>query len=141
MKITSLLSLSAIAPLLIPLAAYPQQRAKEPPPTHSQNGLPQQCARMQQMRQDMETRTSAQNDRLQRLLKAMDDAPSRRRVAAMSAVIHEMVAQRATRHTMSNRMQSAMAGHLREHMQQSDAGDRQKCPMMDDNRMMEKMHR
>lgn len=141
MNISSVLGLCAIATLLIPQTAHPQRSAKAQPPTRSQTELSPSCARMQQMHRDMETRMSSQDNRLKTLVEAMDNAPERRKVAAMSAVIHEMVAQRATRHTMSNRMQSSMAGHMREHMASGNGNDMRRCPMMGGQDGMETLHR
>ncbi len=68
----------------------------------------------------------AMDDQMEGLVSKMDSATGDDKIAAMSATIKELVAQRAMMHKMMDSMDSKMMDHMMTHMKSG----KMDCPMM-----------
>jgi hypothetical protein len=98
------------------------------------------CKMMMQMHQNMDTTTKAQDTKLKDLMSTVDRTFGDQKTIALAAVVKELVAQRTGRQEMMDKMQPQMMGHMMEHMQGMQSGDKKmmqknqtammQCPMM-----------
>ena len=138
MKSTILFEVAAVV-LLAALPAAAQHEAhhgaQKPPvsakaPAKPAKGMSMPCAKMMQMHQADESSTKQQDAKLRKLMTAMNGASGDQKVSAMSAVITELVSQRAARQTRNAQRQSEMMGHMKQHMGQGGKMSMMQCPMM-----------
>lgn len=121
-------------------AAQPGHEAHQAdkPAAKGQPAMPEGCASMIKMRDEMMEKQKEANARLDRLLATMNDMSGTAKVEAMAAVINELVEQRADAHKNMMSMDPAMKRHMMKHMMDAAPADmREKmkkgmdeCPMM-----------
>ena len=81
-------------------------------------------------REDMMQKMKAMDVTLDQLVARMNDADGDRKVAALRAVIGDLVAQRNAMRGTSMTMEGHMIGHMMEHMGSGKMESMAMCPMM-----------
>jgi len=147
--ITTKISLLGLTALLLPvgLSALPQahshdhaapsakaQPKQKPSPQGAMDAkMMMQCHEMMQKHTQMMADFKAMDEKLDRLVVAMNTTTGSEKLDAMAAVVNELVAQRKAMQEKMATMQTEMMQHMAAHMQQGGQSMAM-CPMM---RMME----
>ena len=135
-------ALLATATLSVAWATQPVHQTPHPaqPAAKGQPAMPDSCAAMTKMCDEMMAKQTKSDADLDRLLAAMNSASGSARVDAMAALINELVTRRADDRNDMMHMAPAMQRHMMQHMMASAPADMHEtmmqamdeCPMMHD---------
>jgi uncharacterized protein HemX len=108
--------------------AFAQQQTK--PGMMMKEDMMANCKAMMEKHKEMEARMAAMDQKLEDLVKKMNDTKGNEKVEAMAAVITELVDQHTKMHQMMPAQHEMMMKHMGEHMQMGGPGSMMECPMM-----------